>query len=185
VPGGCPRRRHLHHAPSTPEFVGARLASQWAPRRSTRSTGVFFREQRRQERTVEGSSAGPISVRSAPRRCPPTRRIAPRAPCAQHAGASSCLPLAGDAPSTRDGSVGPADEPSTIRHSCRSLSQLSTEPTREIKVRHHRVAGEAAAVADPEVPSDPGADDDFVGVSAAMGVAGGAGRFEPGAGVET
>jgi len=41
-----------------------------APRRSTRSTGVFFREQRRRERTVAGSSAGPISVRSATRRVP-------------------------------------------------------------------------------------------------------------------
>ena len=42
---------------------------------------------------MEGSSAGLISVRSATRRCPPTRRIAPRAPCAQQRGLGVMTPV--------------------------------------------------------------------------------------------
>jgi hypothetical protein len=37
--------------------------------------------------------------------------------------------------------IAPAVDTSTVRQSRRSLSQLSTEPTREIKVRHHRSRG--------------------------------------------
>ena len=90
-----PRRRHLHHAPSPPELAGrtARVPAVFAPTRSMRSTGLSSCEQRRSERTVEGSSAGLISVRSATRRCPPPRRIAPRAPCAQQRGLGVMTPV--------------------------------------------------------------------------------------------
>ena len=141
-----PRGRHLHRAPSAPQLgrlaarSGGALRGSSTPRsraarsstrhgwRGSKPTMVPVRRvsscaQRRRRRTVEGSSAGAISVRRAHRKFV---RDAPDRPTSAMRPARAdrpMTPLARDAPITRDGSVAPADEPSTVRVSRRSPSQ--------------------------------------------------------------